>query len=174
MTTPYRKKSTPTHKSETFAIKIFDVEGTMVARILADKFYRHFLKTHAKVGQEGTLKLTLIKPKRSTLQNNFYWVYLELISLSCGKSPDDLHIWAKGKFLSQGITEVFGDKVRRVKSTTELNRSEFSEFMARIELATEVPIPDPEPFNIGLTWDEYKKVKEIQRQKYAGMNAIIE
>ncbi len=169
MTIPHKKKSNPTYKSETFAVKLFKTEQGLVARIQADKFYRHFINTHGKEGQEGTIKLTLLKPKRTTLQNNFYWVYLDLISMSSGHSPEELHIWAKGKFLSKGITEVFGDKVRKVESSTELNRSEFTEYLARIELTTGIPIPNPEPFNLGITWEEYRKIKEDQRRKYANM-----
>lgn len=140
-----------------------------MARITAEKFYRHFLKTYAKVGMEGTLKIELKKPKRTVAQNNFYWVYLELIAMSSGHSAQDLHNWAKGKFLSKGITEVFGDKVRKVDSTTELGRNEFGEYMARIELATEIPIPDPEPFNVGLTYLEYQYIKQEQKEKYSSM-----
>ena len=171
MTNPYRKKSIPTHKSETFTIKIFEVDGVNIARIQAEQYYRHFMKTHAKPGQEGTLKIELKKPKRSIAQNNFYWVYLNLISISSGHNPRELHNWAKGKFLSKGITEVFGDKVRKTDSTTDLNRNEFGEYLARIELATEVPIPDPEPFNIGLTMDEYRTLKQQQKAKYEGIKA---
>lgn len=175
MTIPYRKKSIPTHKKESFSIKIFEVEQdgqkVLVARVQAEKFYRHFMKTYAKVGMEGTLTLELKKPKRSVAQNNFYWVYMDLVSLSSGHTPQELHIWAKGKFLSKGITEIFGDKVRKVDSTTDLNRNEFGEFMARIELATGIPIPDPEPFNIGLTMDEYRRLKLDQQLKYEDMKA---
>lgn len=171
MTNPYRKKSIPTHKSETFAIKIMQLGDILTARIEAENYYRHFLKTYGKIGQEGTIKITLKKPLRSQLQNNFYWAYLTLISLSCGHSPKELHKWASGKFLSKGITEIFGDKVRKVGSTTELTRNEFGEYMARIELATEIPIPDPEKFNIGLTHDEYRRVKEQQRRIYTELTA---
>ena len=171
MTTHYKQKSIPSFKSETFAIKIVTTENGLVARIQAEKFYRHFINTYAKEGMEGTLKLELRKPKRSVSQNNFYYVYLGLISLSSGHTVRELHNWAKGKFLTKGITEVFGDKVRRVESTTELNRSEFTEYLARIELQTGIPLPNPEPFNISLTWEEYKKIKEEQRVKYLNMTA---
>ena len=169
----YRKKSTPTHKSESFAIKIIQTEKGLMAKISAEKYYRHFLNTYAKAGQDGVIKIELKKPKRSVSQNNFYWVYLDLISLSSGHSTDELHIWAKGKFLGKGITEVFGDKIRKVDSTTDLSRNEFAEYMARIELATEIPIPDPEPFNIALTYAEYRVIKEAQRIKYASMDARV-
>lgn len=175
MTTIYRKRSIPTHKSESFVIKIVPTNEGLVARIQAEKFYRHFINTHAKAGQEGTLKLELKKPLRSVSQNNFYWMYLGLISLSSGHTPKELHAWASGKFLSTGITEIFGDKVRKVNSTTELTIIEFAEYLARIELTTDIPLPDPEPFNLGLTNDEYYYIKMEQKSKYSRLigNKIV-
>lgn len=165
-TNPYKKKSIPSHKSESFLVRIIK-EGDQPRLIVqADKYMRHWLKTNAKPGDEGSMKIELKRPKRSALQNAFYWVYLDLVSVSSGHTTDELHNWAKGKFLTKGITEVFGDKVRKVGSTTDLNRSEFVEYLARIEEATGVPVPDPEPFSIGLTWDEYKQMKQAQRSNY--------
>lgn len=166
-----RTKSHPTYQSQTFAILFCATEQGLVARITAEKYYRHFISTHAKAGDVGTLTITLKKPKRSLLQNSFYWAYLELISLSSGNSPDDLHAWAKGKFLTTGISEIFGDKVRKVKSTTELNRSEFAEYIARIETITDIPIPNPEPFGIALTQAEYDVIKAKERENYRQMKS---
>ena len=168
-----KKKSTPTYKSETFTVKLFKTEQGLAARIQAEKYYRHFINTNGKEGQEGTIKLTLHKPKRSTLQNNFYWVYMDLIAISSGHTPEEIHSWAKGKFLTKGITEIFGDKVRKIDSTTDLNRNEFAEYMAQIELTTGVPIPNPEPFNLGLTYSEYEKIKAEQKRKYEGIKAKL-
>lgn len=171
MSSPYKKKSIPSHKSESFLVRIIK-EGDQPRLIVqADKYMRHWLKLNAKPGDEGTMKLELKKPKRSALQNAFYWVYLDLVSLSSGHTPMELHTWAKGKFLSKGITEVFGEKVRKVSSTTDLNRSEFVEYLSQIEEATGVPVPDPEPFSIGITWDDYNRMKQEQRQKYSKIKA---
>ncbi len=170
MTTPYVKKSTPSFKSETFLVTIIK-EGEQPRLIVkADKYMRFWLKNNAKPGDEGSMRIELRRPKRTALQNAFYWVYLDLIAISSGHTTDELHLWAKGAFLTTGITEVFGHKVRKVKSTTDLNRSEFVEYMSQIEEATGVPIPDPEPF-LGLTWDEYREKKQVQRQKYKNIKS---
>lgn len=165
MTTPYVKKSIPSFKSETFLVTIVKEGEQLRIVVKADRYMRFWLKNNAKTGDEGSMRLELRRPKRTALQNAFYWLYLDLVSLSSGHTVKELHNWAKGAFLTTGITEVFGHKVRSVKSTTDLNRSEFVEYLSRIEEATGVPIPDTKPF-LGLTWDEYRKKKQIQRRNY--------
>lgn len=99
------------------------------------------------VGTKITAYLSSKKPTRSLLQNNFYHLYKKLIADETGGDVEALHALFKGKFLSKGICEVYGEKVRVVKSTTELNKSEFVEFMLRIEELTEIPIPSTEEWN---------------------------
>jgi hypothetical protein len=173
MATPYVKKSIPSYKSESFLVEIVRENDQPRLIVKADKYLRHWLKEHAKPGDVGTMKIELKKPKRTSLQNSFYWVYLDLVSLSSGHTPKELHNWAKGKFMTKGISEVFGDKVRQVKSTTDLNRSEFVEYLSRIEETTGVPIPDPEPFSIGITHKEYEQLKKEQRKNYKKIKAKI-
>ncbi len=170
MKTPYKTKSIPDFKSETFLVDVIKDGDRPRLVVRADMYMRTWLKNNAKPGDEASMRIELRRPKRTLLQNAFYWVYIDLVSLSSGHTTDEIHTWAKGAFLSQGITEVFGHKVRKVKSTTDLNRSEFCEYMDRIEEATGVPIPDPEPF-LGLTWDEYREKKRVQRSNYQKIKA---
>ena len=166
-----RKKSVPTFKSEKFAVRFFDSPDGLVARMEAVKYYKHFLQTYAKAGDYGVIKVEIRKPKRSELQNSFYWMYLGLVSVSSGHTPKEIHDWAKGKFLTTGILEIFGDKVRKMSSTTTLDRIEFGEYLARIEQTTGVPVPDPEPFNVGLTNAEYLELKNKQKREYESIKA---
>ena len=117
--------------------------------------------------------LTDKKPLRSELLNSYYWLYLSLISLSSGHTDKELHIWAKGKFLTKGITEIFGDKTRIVDSTTKLNRAEFCEYICRIEDATNIESPFTEPFLKPLTHNEYAKLKAEQKAYYLRMKPRI-
>lgn len=171
MTTPYRKKSHPSHKVESFVVEIIKEGDHARLQVKADKYFRYWIKINAKPGDEGTMKIELKRPKRSALQNAFYWVYLDLVSLSSGHTTMEIHNWAKGKFMTEGITEVFGEKVRKVKSTTDLNRSEFVEYLSQIEEHTGIPVPDPEPFSFGLTWGEYETMKRAQKGKYQKLKA---
>lgn len=93
-------------------------------------------------GQEVTLQIDEKKPKRSDLQNRYYWLYLTAIEDETGHEKLDLHELFKGKFISEGITEVFGEKVRKKKSTTQLTKNEFSEYIEKIERFTGIPAPD--------------------------------
>ena len=87
-------------------------------------------------------------PKRSDRQNSYYWMYLGVIARETGYTPNELHNLFKGKFLSSGIVEMFGDKVRKTKSTTALNKSEFVEYIMQIAEYTEIPSPDTTPYQL--------------------------
>lgn len=113
--------------------------------------------------------ITAKRPKRSANQNSFFFVYLDLISLSCGHTVEELHRWVKDKILGKGITEVFGTEVRMVGETSDLNISEFCEMMNRVHEETDIPLPDPEPFNLPMTLDEYGELKINQSIKYSQM-----
>jgi len=122
------------------------------------------------VGDEVSVYYTNKKPLRSDLQNRYLHLYLSLIALSSGNSVKQLKTWVKGRFLSEGITEVFGDKVRVVKSTTELNRSEFEELINRIEEVTQIPAPPTELFKRPHSHEEHRKLKEDQATLYKSLS----
>lgn len=176
MITPYRgkkKKSLPTYKSQQFAGRVVEFEGKKKVTFNASALYQHFLNTNCKVGDEVSLYITSKRPKRSASQNNYYWLYLSLVAVSCGHTINELHVWAKGRFLSKGITEVYGDKVRIVNSSTVLTIGEFCEYLCRIEEVTKIPCPDTGPFLIGLTHKEFQELKDSQKQAYLKMKAKL-
>lgn len=168
-----KKKVYATYKSQQFAGKVVEVDGERKVTLNAPALYKHFLKTVCKVGDEVSFYVTNKRPKRSQQQNDYYFLYLSLIALSSGHTVEDLHIWAKGKFLSKGIKEVFGDKTRIVNSTTDLTIGEFCEYLCRIEEATGVPCPKTDPFLKALTNEEYAELKAEQKEAYKRMEAKI-
>ena len=168
-----QKKTHPTYKSQPFAGKVASVEEKNKIVLNAPLLYDHFVSNTCKPGDFITLYITNKRPKRSEVQNNYYWLYLSLISLSSGHTTDELHSWAKGKFLSKGIKEVYGDKVRKVKSTTELTIGEFCEYVCKIEETTEIPAPDTGPFLKALTQKEYEDLQNEQKSAYLKMEAKI-
>lgn len=170
-----KKKVYPTNKNVHLLGKVVMNEGKLKVKLNGPQYLDHFLRTHTKAGDDVLMVVTSKRPKRSQAQNNFFFVYLDLISLSCGHSVEELHRWVNGFILSQGITEVFGSKIRMVGSTSGLNISEFCEMMNRIFEETEIPIPDPGPFNLPLTYDEFGKLKLTQQATYRKMkNRLID
>jgi len=96
------------------------------------------------VGDEIWTKCTNKKRKRTDAQNDYMHLYFSLIALSSGHTMREIKNWAKGKHLSKGITEVFGDRVRDVKETRDLKVMEMMEFLERVEEDTGVPLPTME------------------------------
>jgi hypothetical protein len=82
--------------------------------------------------------------KRSDSQNAFYWLYLGIIERDTGQNADDIHEWAKRKFLPPRFIKVNGEEMRIAGTTTGLGKGDFVDFMDKIAAETNVPIPNPE------------------------------
>lgn len=130
-----------THKSYQFGATVETKDGKKVLKILAEPYFRTCIGKF-KDGEKLSLTVTSHRGKRTTQQNKYYWHYLGMIHEETGNDVDDLHTLFKGLFLSKGITEVFGEKVRKVQSTTELNIVEFSDYIRNIEVKTGILAPD--------------------------------
>jgi len=110
--------------------------------ILSPVWYQHQLNKF-KAGEKVTLYISSKRVRRTMQQNRYYWgVYLPLIAKETGNHDlEQLHTYFKGKFLTTGIVEVFGQKVRMTKSTAELNKNDFSEYIMNIEADTGIEAP---------------------------------
>lgn len=122
-----------------------------------------FLRHHV-AGRNVRVTITDQKPKRSTQQNNLYWLYLDLIEQETGNFADDLHILFKDKYLSKRRINVLGETVVKQPGTAELTKSEFAEYLMKIETDTEIPIPDTEGFLYGSEEDYQKRVRLLQEE----------
>lgn len=131
-----------TTKTQSFAGVIKRVDDKNKLELNSQSFYQHQLNKY-KDGEEVTLYLTNLRPKRTVYQNRYYWgVYLPLIAQETGELDlDALHTLFKGKFLTTGIIDVLGEKVRITKSSTDLSTSEFGEFITAIENLTGITAP---------------------------------
>lgn len=96
-----------------------------------------------KDGEEVTLVIHNRKAKRSEAQNNFWWVYMTDIASQTGHAPEEVHEWAKGKFLTEKIVTIFGSPTRIKGSTAKQSKVAFSELIMRVEAETGIPAPDP-------------------------------
>lgn len=128
-------------------------------------YVQHELR-HFNVGDIVLVKATNKKQKRTDAQNRYMHLYFTLIAESTGHTPNQIKLWAKGRHLSQGITEVFGHKVRDVKDTHQLKMMEMAEFLERVEADTGVPLPDAEPFNLAFTQEDWEALKADERKRY--------
>jgi hypothetical protein len=138
-------------RSEPFAATIIEgPEGKNVLAVASKIWYQHQLNKF-KPGTKVTLELHTRKPKRTDSQNRYYWgAFLPEIAKQTGEHDlDALHELFKGKFLSEGVVEVLGMKVRKKKSTTELGVGEFSEFIMHIEALTGVEAPPDRELRAG-------------------------
>lgn len=122
-------------------------DGKNKLRINAPKWYQHQLNKF-KVGEKVSIYLSNRKPKRSEAQNRYYWgVYLPLIANETGeRNIEKLHALFSGLFLTEGIYTVLGQQVRIKKSTTNLNVSQFMEYISDIEAETGIEAPPTENY----------------------------
>ncbi len=135
--------------------------------------YLHTELSKFKLGEAVSCVYTSKKPKRTENQNRFYWgVYLPLISKETGNDIDELHTLFKGMFLSKGIVEVLGHKVRKARSTTELSSGQFSEYIQRIEELTGVLAPSTEAYVNDTKMGEDVEEKEIEYPESNGPTAF--
>jgi hypothetical protein len=97
-----------------------------------------------KENEGKKFKITPIIPKRSLSQNRYYWLYLGVIEQETGNGADDLHEYFKRKHLPPKFIEVLGQEMKIPRSTTELSKVEFGEFLEKICAETGVALPDPQ------------------------------
>jgi hypothetical protein len=124
--------------------------------VKSQRWYQNQLNKF-KNGEELTLMIHSRKPKRTEAQNRYYWgVFMKEIVNQTGElDTDRLHTLFKGKFLSEGVKVVLGEKVRKVGSSAALSVMDFSHFIVNIEDWTDVKAPPTE--NYGLeSLDKYR------------------
>lgn len=138
-------------RSEPFsAVVRKGADGNNKLHVLSERWYAYALNKRFKDGEKVTLELHTRRSKRTVQQNKFYWgVYLPLIAEETGeKNLDRLHELFKGMFLTEGVVDVLGKKVRMKKSTTELGKMEFCEYIMAIEGETGVEAPPTENYGL--------------------------
>lgn len=93
-------------------------------------------------------KLEPVESTRTMQQNKLYWLFIGVICQETGNDPDDMHEFFKQKLLIPEIVKVKGRngeyEIKKYKSTTQMKKLEFGEYMDKISALTGVPIPDTE------------------------------
>lgn len=104
------------------------------------------LRQHLKEHEGKVFRLEKLKSTRTLSQNNLYWKYLDLIEMETGNNADDLHEYFRRTLLPPKFITAMGKEIKIPRSTTELSKTEFSEYMEKISALTLVPIPDTEAY----------------------------
>jgi hypothetical protein len=123
-----------------------------------------------KDGAEVTASFEIKKATRSKAANRFWWgVVVRAISEHTGYTPDEVHEWAKAKFIPKRVT--FADGNGEIKddlviggSSAKLNANDFYEFVENTRrFAAEhldLVIPDPDPL-----WFEKLSASPVEQEK---------
>lgn len=138
-----------THTQSFAAVIRKGPDGKKRLIVKSQRWYLHQLSKF-RDREEVTLVIHNRRPKRTEQQNRYYWgVYLPLIAREKNEPDlDRLHELFKVKFLTEGVVEVLGEKVRMKKSTTELGVGEFCQYILDIEHLTEVEAPPTENYGL--------------------------
>lgn len=144
---------------EVFQGQILDDKGRKRLKITASDYF------FTKINKIPSGKLVWITvddraPRRSDQQNRLYWMYLNYISEETGNEPEDLHEHFAQTYLllPESILTIGTQKqsIRKRRSTTDLSKAEFSDYLQKIERDTGIRIPDTEAFLYG------KKEEQIE------------
>ena len=135
--------------SKSFAALIKKNGPTASLVVRSPAWYQHQLQKY-KDGEEVSLVITNKKPQRTEQQNRYWWVYMTHIGQETGHSPEEVHEWAKGMFLTSKIVNVFGQPTRIKGSTADLSKSEFSELIMKVEEESGIQAPPTESYSLSL------------------------
>lgn len=101
-------------------------------------------------GQEVEVEITK-RSKRTTQQNRYWWSLMTILHKEhpAAMEKEDWHEVCKMKFLKrERVDEVTGEVIEYLKSTTELDRTEFKELIEKLQIWAStswgIVLPDPE------------------------------
>lgn len=154
--TNIKEKSDSITRTESFAGVIArGADGKRTLVLNSPAWYRHQMQRF-KDGEKVTLEVHNRRPKRTDAQNRYYFgAILPLLAEKLGEPKIELlHELVKGLFLTEGIYDVGGRKVRLIKSTTELTKAEFSELIMNIESEFGIVAPPTENWDLPKLHDE--------------------
>lgn len=121
-------------------MKFFGIIENEKLRLTKPDNYKEYIKKL----KSGRVEIDIRKVRsiRSLNQNNLYWLWLGIIGDDTGYYPEELH----ATFRSMFLTDKRG-KIPIVRSTTQLNKIQFGQYLDQIErlVATEFGIVLPQP-----------------------------
>lgn len=101
------------------------------------------LRQCIKDNPNKTFRIEMMQEKRSLSQNALYHLYLGVIERETGNNSGDLHELFKRTLLPPRLIKVMGKELKIPSSTKTLTKSEFSDYMSKIEAETNILVPNP-------------------------------
>lgn len=126
-----------------FRAEVIALNGLKKMKIVTQSLFNRIINSK-KIGTKLIITVEEEKLVRTNNQNNYYWLYLNVIAEETGNLPDLLHRLFKKKFLKPKIEVVLGEELVVEPSTKSLSKTEFGEYLDKICALTAVPLPDPE------------------------------
>lgn len=123
----------------------------------ASETLREFISSNDGKNLEITIKKK--RAKRSNAQNRYYWgavipiIQAEFKNLGTRLNPEEVHFFLKQKFNYKTLVTEHGELIGELpKSTTELNKLEFMEYIDKITQwcaeILNIQIPEPKHYDL--------------------------
>ena len=127
-----------------FKGEIVEEDGKNRLKITTETSYKRIIASFKK-GDKVMCTVERLKPYRSRQQNSYYWLYLGVIANETGNLETSLHEHFKRVLLPpMYITGYGGAEIKIPASTTDLSKSEFAEYIMKIQALTDIAPPDIE------------------------------
>lgn len=134
-------------KSTTFIFKVNKkIDGRWIFMDFGSGFNESRFADCLKENEGKLFRIEKEISTRSLSQNKLYWLYLGVIEQETGNIANDLHELFRRTLLPPKFIKVMGKEIKIPMSTTELNKTDFGEYLDKIAAETNVPIPDTEAF----------------------------
>ena len=93
------------------------------------------------------VSVKLHREKRTTPQNQLYWVIVGLVAKETGNDKDTVHRFFAKQFIGYDVKLIGEERLAIVRSTATLSTEEFSEYLSKVMAftATELGIIIPDP-----------------------------
>ena len=136
------------------------IKGKVTANEITQDQMFTTIQMNGKVPPTGEMVMVKWGSQRTLSQNSLYWLFLNWLINDAGLkeqghfSPDALHIDLKTHLLAEKIFDRGKFRAIEEASTAELNKSEFAEYLMRVDEAVQ------EIFEIDTSsfWKEYEQV----------------
>lgn len=100
-------------------------------------------REHLKQHDGSVYEIYLRENKRTLSQNRYYWAWLEHVEQETGNDASELNEYFKRAHLPPKFITVLGKEIKVPRSTTELSKTEFSDFLDKCSAECGVPLLDP-------------------------------